>query len=69
MEINWSAESANNHLSMVVNLLCMVVAMDVGSATDVHHTNSKSEIFKMWMMNRRSHLDRDYKTDINSGIH
>ena len=38
LEINWSVESATNHLSVVV-------AMDVGSATDVHHTNSKSELF------------------------
>ena len=63
MEMNWNAVNANDHLRLVV---CTIT---VGSATDVHHTNSKSEMFKMWMMNRRSDLDRDYKTDINSGIH
>ena len=38
MEIKWSVEGATN-------LLAMVVYIDVGSATDVHHTNSKSELF------------------------
>ena len=42
MEIDWSVEGATNLLAMVV---CIAIA--VGSAKDVHHTNtnSKSEFF------------------------